>query len=356
MPVLSNTNPGGLELSPAVVWFVPVERMRDGVSIVLEQSGFFSLTRPKKKVGIKVHFGEVGNNNYLDPEFVRAAAITAVCHDLQPVLIETTSLYRGRRQRASEHIKLAHEHGFTLQKVLAPVEILDGEYGEKFYRTNTDSPLTPKAYLAGKLRHIRYIINLAHFKGHFVTGFGGTIKSLAMGLAAKAGKLAMHSSTHPHVDEERCASCGNCVDYCPHQAISFVQYVAHIGRACTGCGGCIAVCPHSAIRVSWDAASESVQRKMADYCRAILTNRVAIHFNFLRRVTPNCDCYPQTEQPLIPDIGLFASFDPVACDQAAYDRVRPVLKELYPHLDPEIVLEQGAAIGLGTRQYQLIPI
>ncbi len=354
MQILSGTHPGGVELSKATVWFVPVERLREGVSVVLEQSGFFSRTRPKKKVGIKVHFGEAGNNNHLDPNLVRAAVVSAVAHDLQPVLIETTSLYRGRRQRASEHIKLAHEHGFTLQRVLAPIEILDGEYGEKFYKVKTNSPLTPEAYLAGKLRHIRYIINLAHFKGHFVTGFGGAIKSLAMGLAAKAGKLTMHSSTHPQVDEEQCTSCGTCVDYCPHQAINFVQYVARIGRACTGCGGCIAVCPHNAIKINWDAASESVQRKIADYCQAILTGRVALHFNFLCRITPNCDCYPQTEQPLVPDIGLFASFDPVACDQAAYDRLRPVLKERYPHLNPEIVLEQGAAIGLGTRNYQIV--
>lgn len=343
-------------MSGSIVWFVPPERLADGISLVLETSEFFSRTRPKKKVGIKVHFGEAGNNNHLAPEFVRSAAVACVCHDLQPVIIETTALYRGRRQRASEHLKLAHEHGFTPQRTLAPIEILDGEYGEKFYTVELGSDLTPRAYLAGKLRFIRYIVNLAHFKGHFVAGFGGTIKNLAMGLAAKAGKLAMHSSSRPYVDEEKCTSCGTCVDYCPHNAINFVRYVARIGHACVGCGGCLAVCPHGAIRIAWDAASESVQRKMADYCAAVLRGRVAIHFNLLVNITPNCDCYPQTEKPVLPDLGIFASFDPVACDQAALDRTGPVLKEIHPHINPGVVLARGVEIGLGSREYRLVPV
>ncbi|NPV14106.1 DUF362 domain-containing protein [candidate division WOR-3 bacterium] len=343
-------------MSSSVVWFVPPERVADGVGQILEQSGFFARTRPRKKVGIKTHFGENDNNNHISPELVRSAAIACINHDLQPVAVETTALYRGRRQRASEHIKLAREHGFTVERTLVPIEILDGEYGEHFYPVALDfAPQTP-AYLAGRLRFIRYLVNLAHFKGHFVAGFGGAIKSIAMGLAAKAGKLAMHSSSKPYVDEEKCLSCGNCVDYCPHDAIDFVKYVARIGRSCTGCGGCLAVCPHGAIKINWDAASESVQKKLAEYCYAVLKDRVAIHFNIVLKVTPNCDCYPQTENPIMPDVGLFASFDPVACDQAAWDHTRSALKEIYPHLNPEIVLARGEEIGLGKRNYQLVSL
>lgn len=341
-------------MSRPKVWFVPAFRVREGIGNLLEHSGFFTRTKPRKKVGIKVHFGEAGNENHLDPEFVRTAAIAAVHHDLQPVVIETTSLYRGRRQKATEHLKLAREHGFTIDRVLAPIEILDGEFGEKFYVVETASSLVPRAFIAQGLRFINYIINLAHFKGHFVAGFGGVIKNLAMGLAAKAGKLAMHSSAKPYVDEEKCASCGTCVDYCPHQAINFVQFVARIGKSCTGCGGCVAVCPYGAIKLKWDEASESVQLKMADYCQAVLKGREAIHFNLAINITPNCDCYPGTEQPIMKDIGLFASFDPVACDQAAFDHARQQLGELYPHLNPEILLSRGEEIGLGVRGYELV--
>ncbi|MGQ9678119.1 MAG: DUF362 domain-containing protein [bacterium] len=341
-------------MNSSFVWFVPPERVVDGVGIILEQSGFFNRTRPHKKVALKVHFGEAGNNNHINPDFVRAAAVVSVNHDLQPVIVETTALYRGRRQRASEHIKLAHEHGFTVNRTLAPIEILDGEYGAHFYPVALEFAPEKPAYLAGRLRFFRYIVNLAHFTGHFVAGFGGAIKSLAMGLAAKAGKLAMHSSSKPRVDEDRCLSCGACVDYCPHDAIDFVHYVARIGRSCVGCGGCLAVCPHGAIKINWDGASDSVQRSIAEYCYAVLKHRAAIHFNFLLKITPNCDCYPQTEKPMMPDVGLFASFDPVACDQAALDRVGPVLKKIYPHLNPEIVLARGVEIGLGNRNYQLV--
>ncbi|MEO0069847.1 MAG: DUF362 domain-containing protein [candidate division WOR-3 bacterium] len=343
-------------MNKSVVWFAPPERAREAIGIILEKSGFFQRTKPRKKIGIKVHFGEAGNNNHLDPEFVRTAVIICSYYHLQPVVIETTSLYRGRRQRASEHIKLAYEHGFTLKRILAPIEILDGEYGEKFWTIKLPGDETADVHLAQRLRYFPYIINLAHFKGHFVTGFGGVIKNLAMGLAAKAGKLAMHSTSQPYVDEDKCTSCGTCVDYCPHDAINFIQYIAKIGRSCTGCGGCLTVCPNGAIKLNWDEASESIQKKMAYYCRAVLWQREAIHFNFALKITRNCDCNPNTETPLIPDIGLFASFDPVACDQAAYNYTKKTLGDLYPHLNPEILLEEGARLGLGRREFELVEL
>jgi uncharacterized Fe-S center protein len=340
-------------MNTAVVYSVPTERAREGVGAILETSGFFKRLRPKKKVGIKVHFGENGNDNHLRPEFVRAAAVAASYYNLQPVVIETTALYRGRRQEATEHLKLAREHGFTIGNVLAPLEILDGRHGEKSYSVPTDSELVPVARLAHGLRRIRYIINLAHFKGHFVAGFGGVIKNLAMGLAAKAGKLEMHSHSKPRVDPEKCVSCGDCVDYCPHDAINYVQYVAQIGRNCTGCGGCLAICKQNAIRVNWDAASETVQLKMVEYARAVAKDREMVHLNFCLNITPNCDCNSQTEKPIAPDVGLFGSLDPVACEQAAWDRLAPKLKALYPHLRPELLLAAAADRGLGTRRYRL---
>jgi len=343
-------------VSPSTVYFVPPDRATEGVGAILEASGYFKRLRPKKRVGIKVHFGEHGNRNHLKPEFVRAAAIAVSYYNLQPVIIETTALYRGRRQKASEHLKLAHEHGFTIENVLAPIEILDGRHGEKSYRVHLDSGLVPAARLAHGLRRIRYIINLAHFKGHMVAGFGGVIKNLAMGLAAKAGKLEMHSQSKPWIDAEKCASCGDCVDYCPNDAISFVQYVAQIGPGCTGCGGCLAVCKQNAIGANWDAAAETVQRRMVEYARAVMLDRELIHFNFCLNITPNCDCNTVTEKPVMPDVGLFGSLDPVACEQAAWDRVGPKLKAVYPELRPELLLEVAAKLGLGRREYRLITL
>jgi uncharacterized Fe-S center protein len=339
---------------PSVVYFVPPERASDGVGAILETSGFFKNLKPKKRIGIKVHFGEQGNTNHIRPEFVRTAVIAASYYNIQPVVIETTALYRGRRQQAAEHLKLAAEHGFTTDKLLAPVEILDGRHGEKFYSVPLDSALVPAARLASGLRRIRYIINMAHFKGHFVAGFGGVIKNLAMGLAAKAGKLEMHSGSKPFVDSEKCVSCGDCVDYCPNNAINFVQYVAKIGRSCTGCGGCLAVCKQGAIRFNWDAAPETIQLKMVEYAKAVLLGRELVHFNFCLRITPNCDCYPQEEKPMMPDVGVFGSLDPVACEQAAWDQVGPHISELYPHLKPDLLLETAEKRGLGRRDHSIV--
>lgn len=323
---------------------------------MLEASAFLRQLKSKKKIGLKVHFGESGNTNHLDPGFVRAAAVATSHYNLQPIAIETTTLYRGKRQNAADHVKLAKEHGFGMDRTMAPIEILDGQCGEKFMKFRLDSELVPWARIAQGLRRFPYLINLAHFKGHFVTGFGGVIKNLAMGLAAKAGKLDMHSQSKPYVEPDQCVSCGECVEYCPYDAINFVQYVAKVGRSCTGCGGCLAVCPHGAIRIRWDAASETIQTKMVEYCRAVLAGRPAFHFNFVLKVTPNCDCYPQTETPAMPDVGVLGSLDPVACDQAAYDRTSPLLKELYPHLNPELLLESGERKGLGKRDYQLVEL
>jgi len=340
-------------LKRPVVYFVPPDRARAGVGQILESSGFLRGLKQKKKVGLKVHFGEVDNHNHLDPQFVRAAAVATSYYNLQPVAIETTALYRGKRQNATDHIKLAKTHGFGTDSILVPIEILDGEHGEKSYDVALDSELVPVARLAQKLRHYLYIINMAHFKGHFVAGFGGVIKNLAMGLASKAGKLEMHSDSRPFVESDRCTSCGTCVDYCPYDAINFVQYVARIGRSCTGCGGCLSVCPQGAIRVEWNAASETIQLKMVEYCRAVLRGRKAIHFNFALKITPNCDCYPQTEKPMMEDVGVFASLDPVACEQAAFDKTKSKLDETYPHLKPDAVIEFAEKAGLGQRQYRL---
>jgi uncharacterized Fe-S center protein len=343
-------------VTPAKVYFVPPDRATAGVGAILEASGYFKRLRPKKRIGIKVHFGEHGNRNHLKPEFVRAAAIAASYHNLQPVVVETTALYRGRRQLAGEHLKLAHEHGFTIANVLAPIEILDGLHGERSYGVPLDSALVPAARLAHGLRRLRYLINLAHFKGHMVAGFGGAIKNLAMGLAAKAGKLEMHSQSQPWIDAEKCASCGDCVDYCPNDAISFVQYVARIGPGCTGCGGCLAVCRQNAIKFDWDAGSEMVQRKMVEYTRAVLLDREVIHLDFCLNITPNCDCNTATEKPVMPDVGLFGSLDPVACEQAAWDRVAPGLRGVWPQLKPELLLDAAEQLGLGTREYEVVDL
>jgi uncharacterized Fe-S center protein len=340
----------------STVYFVPVANIDGNIEKVLKLSGFLDLLPYRRKLGVKVHFGEEGNNNFLNPKYVRETINTVSQRGVQPVLLETSTLYRGKRADAKSHTELAHSHGFRLSEVLAPIQILDGKRGEKYFTKEINLTYVKKAKIAQGLRRVSLLINLAHFKGHFVTGFGGVIKNVAMGLAAKGGKLEMHSLTKPYVNPDKCKSCGDCLDACPNDSISFVRYVAKIGPTCYGCASCIAACPYGAIQVKWNQASDMTQLKLAEYAKAILDNRKTIHFNFMLNLTPNCDCYPQTEEPFMPDIGFFASYDPVAVEQAAYDKVKEKVKEIYPHLKPDITLEHAEKVGLGNRDYQITEV
>jgi uncharacterized Fe-S center protein len=342
--------------APSRVFFVGPDRLEATLPGLLEATGFLDKLTHRHRLGIKLHFGEEGNRNYLRPEWVRAAVTTVARRVVDVVLLETTTLYRGSRARGSTHVALAHRHGFTLANVMAPVQIVDGEQGEDCYEVPVNRNYVAQAKLGRKLRYVPQLLNLAHFKGHFVTGFGGVLKNLAMGLAAKSGKLDMHSLSKPVVNEAKCASCGDCVEYCPHQAIDFIKEVARIGRSCTGCAGCIAVCRPGAISIQWNEAAENVGMKVVEYAWAVLKDRLALHVNFVLKVTPNCDCMGITEDPLLPDVGVFASFDPVACEQAAWDATQVALKKQYPHLEPERQIAYAEELGLGTRQYEIVKI
>jgi hypothetical protein len=338
------------------VYFVPASTINGNIEKVLKLSGFLDLLPYRRKLGVKVHFGEEGNNNFLSPALVREAINTVSQRGVQPALLETSTLYRGKRANAKSHTELALSHGFRLNAVLAPIEIIDGKRGESYFEKETNLTYVKKAKISRGLRKISLLLNFAHFKGHFVTGFGGVIKNIAMGLSAKGGKLEMHSLSKPYVNPEKCRSCGDCLDVCPADAISFVRYVAKIGVSCYGCASCIIVCPNGAIKIKWNEASEMTQRKVAEYAKVILENRKAFHFNFLVNLTPNCDCYPGNEKPFMEDIGFFASYDPVAIEQAAYDKVKEKIKEIYPHLNPEVMLEYAEKIGLGSRDYQVVEV
>jgi uncharacterized protein len=178
-------------------------------------------------------------------------------------------------------------------------------------------------------------------------------KNLAMGLGAKGGKLEMHSQSKPHVTPKKCTACNECIEYCPHQAIEMKNDAAVITGRCTGCASCIMVCPEGAITFKWNEVSDNVQMKVVEYAAAVMKDRVMLHMNFVVRVTQNCDCMGVTEKALMPDVGVFASLDPVVCEQAAYDRCRKALDKAWPELTPEKQLVYAEQLGLGSRKYDV---
>jgi len=344
-------------IDKSIVYFTPANRIhKDTIKNIFISSKFFEHLKGKGNLGIKVHFGEQGNQNYLNPEYVKIVVDLAKEFGANPTLIETSTLYRGARQNRKTHIKLAEKHGFNKEFIGASIKIVDGERGEAYHKVKMNFDYVKEAKIAKGLNQFDGLINLAHYKGHFVVGFGGVIKNIAMGLAAKGGKLEMHSQTKPTVKKEKCTKCEICFDICPAGAIVITEKSAMIGKSCIGCASCVEVCPEGAIRINWNESSELTQKKMAEYTWAILKDRFCLHFNFALRITPNCDCMNVTEKPIMADIGVFVSYDPVACEMAVWELTKNNINKLYPELNPELLLDYSEQIGLGKKAYKILEV
>jgi hypothetical protein len=295
-----------------------------------------------------VHFGEEGNKTFVSADLIKEV----VGMVKNPTLIECSVLYRSPRSKARTHKELAIKHGFDF----APIDILDGEDGDDSVEINIKGKHFASCYLGQGLSKYRSILALAHFKGHMGTGFGGVLKTLGMGLGSRRGKLAMHSSIQHQVTEEKCISCGTCIEHCPVNAISYNKRgKANInGKVCISCSKCISVCPEQAIEIPWEAhGTQMLQERIAEYVLAALKDRPGFFVNILVNITDNCDCMGEVMKPLTNDIGILVSNDPVAVDQAAYDLV---LKQFpgFKEFNGDHQLKHAERLGLGIRQYNLI--
>lgn len=308
------------------------------------------LPRFNTPLGVKVHFGEEGNKTFVSADLIKEI-IDMVA---SPTLIECSVLYRSPRSRASTHKKLAIKHGFDF----AQIDILDGEEGDDSLEVKIKGKYFTSCYLGQGLGKYSSILALSHFKGHMGTGFGGALKTIGMGLGSRRGKLAMHSSIQHQVTEEKCISCGTCIEHCPVNAIDYNQQnKANINKQiCISCSKCISVCPEQAIKIPWQAhGTEMLQERIVEYALAALKERQGFYINFLNNITDNCDCIGEEMEILTEDIGVLASEDPVAVDQASYDLV---LKQFpgFKEFNGDYQLKHGEHLGLGTRQYNLISV
>jgi uncharacterized Fe-S center protein len=303
----------------------------------------FKILQKKSPSAIKLHVGEEGNINYVSPRYVQRLAELINDAGGRAFLTDTTTLYAGRRFRADLHIEVAKEHGFDF----APMIIADGLYGDDYVEVEG-------AKIASLFGRIDTMFCVSHFKGHLTCGFGGAIKNLGMGCAAKGGKLEMHSLSKPYIDENRCTACLTCFDYCIHDAIKKNKKGVVIDKKlCTGCAGCMSVCPEHAIRFAWDAASSDTQKGIARYAARVAKDKRVFYLNFLINISPNCDCFHTNEPMIAPDIGILASFDPVSVDQACYDMVREPMEKLHPEIDAQEQLAFAERFGAGERKYEI---
>jgi uncharacterized protein len=328
-------------------------------------------------VAVKLHFGEKGNTAFVRPVFVRPIVERVKSLGAYPFLTDSNTLYAGTRSDSVSHLKTATENGFAFSVVDAPIIIADGLRGAAYASIKIGGELVKTAYIGTDIAEADSIISLAHFKGHELSGFGGAIKNIGMGCASRRGKMVQHSDLSPKVTRKKCIGCGDCVEHCSQSAIALNDGKAEIdSQQCIGCGECILICSNRAINVQWNVDIAVFQKKMVEYTLAVVKGketRVAC-INFLTQISPACDCYGHSDAPIVPDIGILASIDPVAIDQASVDLVNrqkgldgscPIgqkergkdkFRGLYPKVDWTVQLDYGEKIGLGRRDYDLIPI
>ena len=302
-----------------------------------------------KEVPIKVHFGEKGNETY----------IPAKCYDeiinylkgkgVSPFYIESNVLYRGSRTTTESHILTAKNHGFTQ----IPIIIADGEIGTEFDEIEINKEYIKKCKIGKGYGKYKQFIVMSHFKGHIEAGFGGALKQLAMGFAARGGKLEQHSGISPIVNAKKCSSCGLCEEKCDFDAIFRTDTAVIDESKCVGCAGCIAVCPHGAIRNTWSGSN--FMQKLSEYAYGAAKDKDIIYITFVHNITKDCDCMGVSMEPITENIGILAGKDPVALDTACLDLVQKSSGEkLFEN--GRASLKHAQKIGLGTMDYKIIEI
>jgi uncharacterized protein len=355
----------------------PKRNLLDKVDELLSRTKIDKKIKRNDVVAIKLHFGEPGNCAYIRPIFLRT--IVDRIKDLggRPFLTDTNTLYTGSRSNGVTHIETAVRNGFDYAVVGCPIIIADGVRGSNGARIPIGGEIFNEVNIAKEIVDADALVVVSHFKGHELAGFGGALKNMGMGCTTREGKLIQHSSVSPRVNIERCKGCGICLDYCPADAIAVKEKKALIeGHACIGCGECIVVCRQQAIEVQWNEEPDRFQKKMVEHASGAFKDKKgkAIFLNFLMQVSPNCDCYPNNDAPIVRDIGILGASDPVAVDAASCDLVNgeeslpgsaikhgsakgeDKFRAIFPRIDWSIQLEHAARLNVGEREYTLVKV
>lgn len=258
------------------------------------------------KVAVKISTGEPGGHNFLNPNL-----IAPLIHHLHGTIVECNTAYQGRRNTTEEHWKAIEEHGFL---DIAPCDIMDEE-GEIELPVPNGKRIN-KNYVGSHIINYDSMLLLSHFKGHAMGGFGGALKNMSIGVASAHGKAYIHGAG----EEE------------------------HI----------------------WDADHDSFLESMADACASVIAyfnpNHLA-YINVANNLSVDCDCDKNPEEPKMQDIGIFASIDPVALDQACYDAIKnsndPGRFDLIERMDSRNAIhtvKQAYQENLGNREYEIISL
>ena len=352
------------------------ENLQQKLTRLMKTAGMGEIDFDNKYVAIKMHFGEPGNLAFLRPNWAKTVADFVKERGGKPFLTDCNTLYVGGRKNGLDHLDTAMLNGFNPMTTGCQVIIADGIKGNDEVEVPVEGGVYVKNAKIGRaVMDADVFISLTHFKGHESAGFGGTLKNIGMGCGSRAGKMEQHNAGKPHVVQKHCVGCKMCTKICAHDAISVQDRKAAIDHSkCVGCGRCIAVCARNAITVNFDESHTNLSRKMSEYAKAVVDGRPCFHISLVVDVSPNCDCHAENDAAIVPNVGMFASFDPVALDMACVDAVntQPILRGsaadigdchdqdhfhcIHPDTDWMSCLEHAEKLGLGTREYELIKI
>ncbi len=339
---------------------------------------FHQMLNQDDLTAIKLHFGEEGNTGFIRPIYIRKLVQEIKKIKAKPFLTDSNTLYVGSRANSVDHIVTALHNGFSYATIDAPVIIADGLTGKSYL----DIPITGGKHfdsvkIGAEVMHADALIAVSHVKGHALTGFGGAFKNIGMGLGSRSGKQMMHSAVLPTITEEKCTKCQQCVKWCPEDAILIKGESSVIDHEkCIGCGECVVTCRNKAIKINWQSESEAVMEKMVEYTLGVIQGRESKvgYINFVMNVTPDCDCCGWSDMPIVPDVGILFSKDPVAIDQASIDLINQQegfpnsalktnlepgadkFRGVHQDIDGQHLLKYAEELGMGSRKYELVKL
>jgi len=360
----------------------PGNHQLDKLERLVKAAGIETIDFKNKFTAVKIHVGEYGNMAYLRPGY--AETIVRIVRELggKPFLTDCNTLYTGWRSNAIDHMDSAMRNGYSPLSTGAQFIVGDGLKGLDYKAIFIDGEYCKAPKIGLAIAEADAMVTINHVKGHEMTGFGGALKNLGMGCGSVAGKKEMHSDSKPQINEDNCIGCALCVRHCAHGAISIKDNgKAFIDQSkCLGCGQCVATCQNDAASAARDTSLDDLNCKIAEYAKAAMLGKPTFHVSLILDVSPECDCWAYNDAPIVPNVGMAASFDPVALDCACSDLVNktPVLENgnvltdhynhdkcahdhdhwhlTHPDTNWKSCVEHAEKIGIGQREYELVEI
>lgn len=332
---------------------------------LLEHADPFSNYKKNEFIPVKLTIGDTKCVYHVNPDLVKSVIACIKDKEAKPFIFDTNVIYKGSRLNAVDHLTLAQNKGFAHSRVGAPFIVADGIFGHDGKEHVLDSEYIKKIKVPSFVGMLDNLVVLSHATCHILSGYAGSLKNVAMGMVSRPTKKAQHSSLKPHVIEEKCTSCGRCIDICPANAIfkrGERAWKAFIDKSkCLGCGECLCACNFGAIFINWGEDTDIFAKRMIDVAKFILSkfkNKFFINFAF--DVTKECDCISTKNEKIIcGDIGILASKDIVALDKATLDLINTgedlIFKEK-SQTTHNTMLQYAHKKGLGNLDYTLIEL